>query len=618
MDKNYDFAGWATKNNLRCSDGRTILANAFADMDGKSVPIAWSHHHGDIRDVVGHAILKNRKEGVYTYGYLNDDVPNGKIAKSLVQHGDINALSICASGLKYENDNRASGNVVHGTIHEVSLVMAGANPGAYIEEVLQHSAENGELVPSGEYELFTGEFFSDEPDDAIEHADTNETNDTSDKKDTPMAEPKSDETSNNDDKTVADVLSNLSEDEMNAVYVVVGSILDKYNIKVDDSDTNDDSDEEDNVKHNVFDEQTKPDYNDDVLIHSALSTIAEDAKKGAGRSLKATFEDYVNAHQDDGVGDALMHAATYGVTPVDTLFPEPKALTTRPEFIQRDMGWVSKFMGSVHHTPFSRVKSVFADITEDEARARGYIKGKLKKDEVFTLLKRTTTPTMIYKRQRMDRQDIIDITDFDVIAWIRSEMRMMLDEEIARAVLISDGRNTASDDKISETNIRPIWTDEDLYTIKATYTTGDTTDEDAEAFIDTAIRARKDYKGSGNPTLFTTEENLTNMLLLKDKIGHYMYDSVTALATRLRVKEIVTVEVMENQTREVTGTQHTLRGIIVNPNDYNIGADRGGEINMFDDFDIDYNQQKYLIETYISGALTRPFSAIAIEALPKE
>ena len=618
MDKNYDFAGWATKNDLRCSDGRTILANAFADMDGKSVPIVWSHHHGDIRDVVGHAILKNRKEGVYTYGYLNDDVPNGKIAKSLVQHGDINALSICASGLKYENDNRASGNVVHGTIHEVSLVMAGANPGAYIEEVLQHSAENGGLVPSGEYELFTGEFFSDEPDDTIEHADTNETNGTSDKKDTSMAEPKSDETSNNDDKTVADVLSNLSEDEMNAVYVVVGSILDKYNIKVDDSDTNDDSDEEDNVKHNVFDEQTKTDYNDDVLIHSALSTIAEDAKKGAGRSLKATFEDYVNAHQDDGVGDALMHAATYGVTPVDTLFPEPKALTTRPEFIQRDMGWVSKFMGSVHHTPFSRVKSVFADITEDEARARGYIKGKLKKDEVFTLLKRTTTPTMIYKRQRMDRQDIIDITDFDVIAWIRSEMRMMLDEEIARAVLISDGRNTASDDKISEANIRPIWTDEDLYTIKATYTTGNTTDEDAEAFIDTAIRARKDYKGSGNPTLFTTEENLTNMLLLKDKIGHYMYDSVTALATRLRVKEIVTVEVMENQTRDVTSTTHTLRGIIVNPIDYNIGADRGGEVNMFDDFDIDYNQQKYLIETYISGALTRPFSAIAIEALPKE
>ena len=432
-----------------------------------------------------------------------------------------------------------------------------------------------------------------------------------------MAESKSNETSNDDDKTVADVLSNLSEDEMNAVYVVVGSILDKYNIKVNDSDTDDDSDEEDNVKHNVFDEQTTPDYNDDVLIHSALSTIAEDAKRGAGRSLKATFEDYIAEHKDDGIGDALMHAASYGVTPVDTLFPEPKAMTTRPEFIQRDMGWVSKLMGSVHHTPFSRIKSVFADITEDEARARGYIKGKLKKDEVFTLLKRTTTPTMVYKRQRMDRQDIIDITDFDVVAWIKAEMRMMLDEEIARAVLISDGRNTASDDKISEDNIRPIWTDSDLYTIKASYTAGDTTDADAEAFIDTAIRARKDYKGSGNPILFTTEDFLTDMLLLEDKIGHPLYDSVEKLATKLRVSQIVTVEVMEDLTREVGEKTRSLMGIIVNPVDYNVGADRGGAVNMFDDFDIDYNQQKYLIETRCSGALIKPYSAIVIESAPK-
>ena len=602
MDKKFDFAGWATKNDLRCSDGRTIRSGAFKDMDGKTVPIVWSHSHGNIQDVVGHALLENRPEGVYAYGYLNDEVPNGKIAKSLVKHGDINALSIFANGLKYANNDRTTGDVVHGTIHEVSLVMSGANPGAHIEEVLEHSAESGELIPSGTFELFTGDFFSDEED--ISHVEI-------DGEDSMALAHADDSSKKPDDKTIGDVIDSMNDEQKTVLYYLIGQSVS------DDSDDDTDSDEEDNVKHNVFDDQTALEYNDDALVHSALTAIVSDAKKGAGRSMKAVFDDYVAAHKEDGTGDALMHAATYGVEPVDMLFPEPKAMTNRPEFIQRDMGWVSKLMGSVHHTPFSRIKSVFADITEDEARARGYIKGKLKKDEVFTLLKRTTTPTMIYKRQRMDRQDIIDITDFDVVAWIKSEMRMMLDEEIARAVLISDGRNTASDDKINEENIRPIWTDSDLYTIKASYTAGDTTDADAEAFIDTAIRSRKDYKGSGNPILFTTEENLTNMLLLKDKIGHYMYDSVTALATRLRVREIVTVEVMENQTREVASQQHTLRGIIVNPTDYNIGADRGGEINMFDDFDIDYNQQKYLIETYISGALTKPYSAIAIEALPK-
>ena len=609
MDKNFDFAGWATKNDLRCFDGRTIRSGAFKDMDGKTVPIVWSHGHGDIRDVVGHALLENRAEGVYAYGYLNDEVPNGKIAKSLVKHGDINSLSIYANGLKYANNDRSSGDVVHGTIREVSLVLSGANPGAYIEEVLQHSSETNEMVPSGEYQMFTGEIFSDF--ENIEHTETSE------KSDVIVANSSNNTNDSDGDKTVKDVISDLTDDQMKAVYVVVGSILDRYGIDPTDNSDDNDSDEEDNVKHNIFDEATAPNHNDDALVHSALEEIVADAKAGAGRSLKDTFVNYVNTHQEDGTGDALMHAATYGIQPVDVLFPEPKAMTARPEFIQRDMGWVSTLMGSVHHTPFSRVKSVFADITEDEARARGYIKGKLKKDEVFTLLKRTTSPTMVYKRQKMDRQDIIDITDFDVVAWLKSEMRMMLDEEIARAILISDGRNTASDDKINEDNVRPIWTDSDLYTIKATYTAGDTTDADAEAFIDTAIRARKDYKGSGNPILFTTEENLTNMLLLKDKIGHYMYDSVTALATRLRVRAIATVEVMENQTRMVQSTNRTLRGIIVNPIDYNVGADRGGEINMFDDFDIDYNQQKYLIETYISGALIKPYSAIAIEALPK-
>lgn len=607
MDKNFDFAGWATKNDLRCFDGRTIRSGAFKDMDGKTVPIVWSHGHGDIRDVVGHALLENRAEGVYAYGYLNDEVPNGKIAKSLVKHGDINSLSIYANGLKYANNDRTSGDVVHGTIREVSLVLSGANPGAYIEEVLQHSADSDEMVPSGEYQMFTGEIFSDE--DEVEHS--YKTEDEGDS--VSLSHAADDKTDDESDKSIAEVIESMTDEQKDVLWYLVGSAAGDNK----PASNEDDSDEEDNVKHNIFDEATAPNYNDDALVHSALEEIVADAKAGAGRSLKDTFVNYVNTHQEDGTGDALMHAATYGIQPVDVLFPEPKAMTARPEFIQRDMGWVSRLMGSVHHTPFSRVKSVFADITEDEARARGYIKGKLKKDEVFTLLKRTTSPTMVYKRQKMDRQDIIDITDFDVVAWLKSEMRMMLDEEIARAILISDGRNTASDDKINEDNVRPIWTDSDLYTIKAGYTTGDTTDADAEAFIDTAIRARKDYKGSGNPILFTTEENLTNMLLLKDKIGHYMYDSVTALATRLRVREIVTVEVMENQTRMVESTKHTLRGIIVNPVDYNVGADRGGEVNMFDDFDIDYNQQKYLIETYISGALIKPYSAIAIEALPK-
>ena len=476
-----------------------------------------------------------------------------------------------------------------------------------VEKEMFTFTDSDEMVPSGEYQMFTGEIFSDE--DEVEHS--YKTEDEGDS--VSLSHAADDKTDDESDKSIAEVIESMTDEQKDVLWYLVGSAAGDNK----PASNEDDSDEEDNVKHNIFDEATAPNYNDDALVHSALEEIVADAKAGAGRSLKDTFVNYVNTHQEDGTGDALMHAATYGIQPVDVLFPEPKAMTARPEFIQRDMGWVSRLMGSVHHTPFSRVKSVFADITEDEARARGYIKGKLKKDEVFTLLKRTTSPTMVYKRQKMDRQDIIDITDFDVVAWLKSEMRMMLDEEIARAILISDGRNTASDDKINEDNVRPIWTDSDLYTIKAGYTTGDTTDADAEAFIDTAIRARKDYKGSGNPILFTTEENLTNMLLLKDKIGHYMYDSVTALATRLRVREIVTVEVMENQTRMVESTKHTLRGIIVNPVDYNVGADRGGEVNMFDDFDIDYNQQKYLIETYISGALIKPYSAIAIEALPK-
>ena len=582
----YDFCGWATRTNVKCSDGRTIMTGAFNDMDGKKVPLVWNHDHENLRSVIGHSLLKVRPEGVYCYNKLNDS-SDGNEARIRVNNGDLDSLSIYANQIKQKG-----GNVIHGNIREVSLVLAGANPGAYIDTVITHSDDcdeeaiiyNSEIIHS-----ISEDDVDADSSEEIAHADGDDKGDT-------------DSDDSSDDKTVGDVIDSMTDEQQEVLFALIGQVLDK------DSDGNDNSEEGDNVKHNIFDVDST--VEDTELVHSALNDIIAEAK--TGYSMKRVYNDYLESHTEEA--PAIRHAATYGVDPVDMLFPEPKAMSTTPEFIQRDMGWVSKLMGSVHHTPFSRIKSVFADITEDDARARGYIKGKLKKDEVFTLLKRTTTPTTIYKRQRMDRDDMIDITDFDVVAWLKSEMRMMLDEEIARAVLVGDGRSTASDDKINEQNIRPIWTDEDLYTIKATFTTASDAAKDAEAFIDTAIRSRKDYKGSGNPILFTTEDDLTEMLLLKDQLGHYMYDSVTELATRLRVREIVTVEVMENLTRQVTAKTHTLRGIIVNPIDYNIGADRGGAVSMFDDFDIDYNQQKYLIETRCSGALIKPFSAIAIES----
>lgn len=589
MDKNdFDFCGWATRNNVKCADGRTIRPGAFKDMDGQIVPLVWNHGHSDIKDVLGHALLLNRPEGVYTYGKFNNSFEANE-AKIRVDNGDINAMSIYANQLKQKD-----GDVLHGTIREVSLVLAGANPGAYIESVIKHSGE----VSEEEAIIYTDELIHsyDYRRDSFKHADEGDDTDTN---------TSTDEESSGGDKTVREVINTMNKEQKTALYAVVGSILEKKKSNDDD----DDSEGGNDVKHNVFDVESTTDNSE--LVHSALNDIISDAKQGY--SMKRVFNDYV---ENSDNGDEIMHAATYGVNPVDYLFPDAQNTTNTPIFIQRDMGWVSDLMNSVHHTPFSRVKSIFADITEDEARARGYMKGKLKKDEVFTLLKRTTTPTTIYKRQKMDRDDVIDITDFDVVSWLKSEMRMMLDEEIARAVLVGDGRLSSSDDKIPENNIRPIWTDDDLYTIKATYTEGADSDTDAESFIDTAIRSRKDYKGSGNPTLFTTEDVLTDMLLMKDKIGHYLYDSVTTLATRLRVSKIVTVEVMEGLTREGDDSKtHALKGIIVNPVDYNIGADRGGAVSMFDDFDIDYNQQKYLIETRCSGALIRPYSAIAIESV---
>lgn len=550
-----DFHGYATKNNIKCSDGRTIRHDAFAGNDGCEVPLMWGHNHASIDNVLGHAYLENRDDGVYAYGKFNE-TPNGLAAKEAVKNGDIRAMSIFARGIK-----QVGMDVVHGDIVEVSLVTVGANPGAVIDTVLSHGSDLGE----------EGTIFFNEPIElgCIAH---------SDEKD--------------GEKTVADVLNTLTDEQMEAVSILLAS-------KIDESDDeDDDSPESDEVKHsydynemedfemsthNIFDQT--PDTQDDVIAHADFGQIVGDAE-GMYGSLKKS-------------------AIAHGITQVDYLFPDYKSLNTPPEFIKRDTGWVQRVMNGVHHTPFSRIKSMFANITGDEARARGYIKGKLKKEEVFTLLKRTTDPQTVYKKQSMDRDDVIDITSFDVIAWLKSEMRMMLDEELARAYLIGDGRLPDSDDKISSSHIRPIATDAELYTIQKVVSRTDT----AKAFITTAIKARKDYKGSGEPTLFTTEDMLTDMLLIEDAIGRALYPDVAALARKIRVKDIVTVPVMEG----AKGAEdRELLGIIVNLVDYNVGADKGGAINLFDDFDIDYNKQKYLIETRCSGALIKPYSAIAL------
>ena len=614
-EKGYDFAGWVTRNNVRCADGRIIRHDAFRDQDGTRVPLVWMHQHGDISNVLGNVLLQNRPEGVYGYGSLNDSEA-ADIARIILKHDDVTSMSIYANKLTTDGPN-----VIHGTIREVSLVLAGANPEAKIDEIAVHDG-------MGEDELVYVNMYEDDfehSDDAdiqfvpyesyIEHADDKEETvaDTSEdkKQDADKTESTETKSKSNDEKTIADIVDTMTEEQKTALYFLVGQALDQNS---SDTDNTESDTEEDNVKHNVFDNDYAAMEDQDAIVHDAFDAIISEAR--SGYSMKRVFDDYVENAEN---GEVVAHAATYGVDPVDYLFPDAKTTTRTPEFIRRDTGWVSQLMNRVHHTPFSRIKSVFADITADEARARGYMKGKLKKEEVFTLLKRTTTPTTIYKKQKMDRDDVIDITDFDVIAWLKGEMRMMLDEEIARAVLVGDGRPTSDDDHISEEHIRPIWKDAELYTINSVIELEGTETEDdiAKSFIRTAIKARKDYKGSGNPILFTTEDFLTDMLLLEDKIGHPLYDSVEKLATKLRVSQIVTVEVMEDLTRSVDAKTRTLMGIIVNPADYNIGADRGGAVNMFDDFDIDYNQQKYLIETRCSGALIKPYSAIAIESVPK-
>ena len=561
MDKDYDFSGWATKNNLKCSDGRTILKDAFKHDDGVTVPLVWNHQHNDPINILGHALLENRDEGVYAYCKFNE-TDSGKNAKILVEHGDVSALSIYANQLKQQG-----GNVIHGAIREVSLVLAGANPGAFIDSVIAHGEESEE-----EAVIFTGE------DIVLSHA--SETNIENTKKE----EKKINMSENENQKTVKEVFDTLTEEQKTAVYAIIGQALEEAGVEIN---TDEEGDKE--MKHNVFDNDQE--NKEEVLSHSDTEAIFSDARR------YGSLKDSVLAH---------------GITNLEYLFPEDTNLNKVPEFISRDTGWVKNVMSSVHHTPFSRIKSQFADITADDARAKGYTKGKLKKEEVFSLLKRSTTPTTVYKKQKLDRDDVIDITDFDVVSWIKGEMRMMLDEELARAFLIGDGRLPSSDDKINEQNIRPIYNDADLYTVKAEIEVSSTaTAEDkAKAFIKSVIKNRKEYKGTGSPTLYTTEDVVADCLLLEDSNGRFIYDTMDKLKNVLRVKDIVTVPVMEGATGAKGGD---LMAILVNLADYNVGADKGGAVNMFDDFDIDYNAQKYLIETRCSGALIKPYSAIAFE-----
>lgn len=655
MGEKFDFAGWATKNDILCADGRTIRDGAFKENDGQTVPLVYQHQHNDPKNVLGHALLEYRPgEGMYCYAKCND-TENGQLVKKAVAHKDLTSFSIYANQL-----TQHGGDVVHGRIREVSVVLAGANDGAVIEyPVLAHS---------GEIAYDEAIIYASPEGLELSHADDKETPEKEEKES--VSEEK--ETKKEDEKTVKDVFDTLTEEQKKVVYFMIGQALEDAKGKSKDDDNSDEevkhsddeaelehadengdektvkdvfdtlneeqkkvvyfmigqaledakaeakhsiTDEEDTtLTHNVFDQDQVQEKN--VLSHADVTEILNDAKRNKVGSLREMlrdrFEDNAELmHAIDTTGmEVATGTQTYGFNDAGMLFPEYHNLNNPPEFIKRDTGWVAKVMSAVKHSPFSRIKSTYANITEADARAKGYIKGHQKANEVFKTLKRTTDPQTIYKHQKMDRDDVIDITDFDVIAWLKSEMRLMLDEEIARAILIGDGRDDSSDDKIQVNHVRPVALDVPLFNTKVNVVTaaGATDGEKAMAAIDEIVRARKNYKGSGDPTFFTTEDVLSEMLLLKDDIGHYMYDSAAQLATRLRVKEIVPVEVMENQT--VDGKP--LMGVIVNLADYNVGSDKGGAVSLFDDFDIDYNQYKYLIETRISGALVKPYSALTI------
>ena len=609
--RDFDFCGWATKNDVKCSDGRTIKRDAFKDDDGITVPLVWNHDHGDPSNVLGHAELRNMPEGVYAYCKLND-TESGKTARELVKHGDVTRLSIYANKLKQNG-----GDVIHGSIKEVSLVLAGANKEATIDNVFMHSdtdePESAFINTTVDGELCHSDEEIDKMlEDSEEEAEVETKVET---KETPKEEETESKVKHSDEKGEDDMsgtegmtideaietYENMDDAQKEAVHAIAGALLDAE----EDYDEEDGGEDED-MKHNVFESDREEGM---FLSHADMEAIFNDAKKCG--SLKEA----VLAHTDNyGIQQlpSRFSNETYGI---DALFPDYKELNTPPEWLKRDTEWVAGVMAAVHHTPFSRIKTTYADITEDAARALGYMKGNLKKEEVFTLLKRTTDPQTIYKKQKLDRDDIVDITSFDVVAWIKGEMRIMLNEEIARAILVGDGRIPSSDDKIQEQHVRPIWTDSELFSIHDVKDVkGMTPPQKAKDFIKRCIKARKDYKGSGNPVMYTTEDWLTEMLLLEDNIGRDLFTSEAQLATKLRVSKIVTVPVMENLTRTVDGVERSLDAIIVNLRDYNIGADKGGQINMFDDFDIDYNQQKYLIETRISGALIKPKSAIVLES----
>ena len=598
--ENFDFSGYVTRADMKCTDGLTIRKGAFAHCDGAKVPLVWNHQHDNPENVLGHVILQHRDDGVYGYAKLNDS-KSGKLARVLIEHGDIEAMSIFANQLK-----KKASDVLHGMIREVSLVLAGANPGAFIDEIALSHGEDAD----GEAVIYSGEAIS------LCHADDKKSDDeksetTENKEDTMSEETKK----NGGEKTVADVLATLNEEQEKVVYALIGKALESGEDAGEEE--KDNNEEEKTMRQNAFDKDVQ--QNENTLSHSDMNTIIANAKRNG--SLRDAFIQH-------GVNDeVLQHAVTneagktitYGMADIEYLFPDARTVNATPDFISRDMGWVKKVMQGAKHLPFSRVKSVHANITMEEARAKGYIKGKQKAEEVFALLKRVTTPTTVYKKQKLDRDDVIDITDMDIVAWLKAEMRLMLDEEIARAALVGDGRLPGTDDKISEDNIRPIWKDNATYVVRKAIDGAAHADEDsrAKAFIRACIKARKDYKGSGNPALYTTEDMVTDCLLLEDQTGRVIYDTLDKLKTALRVSDIITVPVMEGLTREGTGTEagsnFGLMGIMVNMNDYAFGADKGGSVNMFDDFDIDFNQQKYLIETRCSGALIKPYSAVVIE-----
>ena len=566
MEYDYDFSGWATKNDLKCSDGRTIRHNAFKDCDGVEVPLVWNHSHGEPENVLGHALLKNMDEGVYCYGTFND-TSSGQVAKVLVQHGDIKALSIYANQLK-----QIATDVVHGVIREVSLVHAGANPGAYIDTVIAHSDDTDE-----EAIIYTGEplslFHADEKSDCNK----DEKEQPQEKKDGEKSDEKK-----SDDKTVEEIVNGMSEEEQNVLYALLGQALGESG-KDDSKKENENSKEDKEMKHNAFDNDNK----DNAIMHDELNTILKEAKRYG--SLKESF---------------LAHADNYGIKDIEFLQPEAQNIYDKPQFINNQPSdWVSKVIHGVHNTPFAKVQMMFADITEDEARAKGYIKGKLKKEEVFRLLKRSVTPTTIYKKQKFDRDDLVD-AEFDIVPWIRQEMELKLDEEKARAYIFGDGRSSSDEEKINEANIIPVIADSDLFTIKVEVTpkSGESLEH---AIITNAVLAQDDYQGSGNTTAFIEAKQVSKMLLMEDQFGHRLYKDMKELASAMGVGEVVKVP--------AGVCPADFYGVILDLRDYNVGMKNGGKKTMFDDFDIDYNQQKYLLETRQSGALTRPYSAIVLK-----